>query len=97
MITDLFKSLCKIGGLHICKYKTPFAASKAILLLSSQLKGISWFYSKDHRDPLAQNSKIMQKSGYLVHAPKNMTIFGCLNASIAWHSDRKSLNEFSFI
>jgi hypothetical protein len=70
-------------GLQVCKYKTPFAASRAILLLSSQEMGISGFYKVCQRDPLEQYSKTMKKSGGLVQAPKNMTIFGCLRADIA--------------
>ncbi len=53
--------------------------------------GISGFYKVCQRDPLEQYSKTMKKSGGLVQAPKNMTIFGCLRADIAWHSDKKSL------
>lgn len=49
----------------------------------------------DQSDPLEQNSSTIAKLGDLVHAPKNMTTFGCLNASIAAHSLKKSLTALS--
>lgn len=79
----LFKSRCTMGGLNECKYKTPLAASKHIFLLSSQLKCISKFYITYQRDPLEQYSSTIAKLGGLVQAPKNITIFGWRNASIA--------------
>lgn len=48
------------------------------------------------RDPLEQYSNTSAKLGGLVQAPRNMHIFGCLNVSIALHSDRKSLITVSF-
>jgi len=44
----------------------------------------------DHSDPLEQYSKTIAKFGALVHAPKNITILGCLSAYIAAHSLKKS-------
>jgi hypothetical protein len=37
----------------------------------------------------------MAKLGALVQAPKNITMFGCLNASMAAHSLKKSLIALS--
>jgi hypothetical protein len=48
-------------------------------------------------DPFLQNSRTIEKLGGLVQAPKNITIFGCLKASMAWHSERKSLRLDSYI
>lgn len=45
--------------------------------------------------PFLQNSKMMEKLGFLVQAPRNITMLGCLKASIAWHSLKKSFKEFS--
>lgn len=45
----------------------------------------------DHNDPLEQYYRTIAKLGALVHAPKNITILGCLSASIAAHSLKKSL------
>lgn len=39
----------------------------------------------DHKEPRAQYYKTMAKFGGLVHAPKNITMLGCLNAYIAAH------------
>jgi hypothetical protein len=44
----------------------------------------------DHNDPLAQYSNTIAKFGGFVHAPKNITMFGCRNAYIAAHSLKKS-------
>lgn len=49
----------------------------------------------DHSEPLEQYSRTMAKLGALVQAPKNITMFGCLNASIAAHSLKKSLIALS--
>ena len=49
----------------------------------------------DQSDPLEQNSRTIAKLGALVQAPRNMTILGCLRASMAAHSLKKSLTALS--
>lgn len=44
----------------------------------------------DQSEPFEQYSSTMAKFGDFVHAPKNITILGCLSASIAAHSLKKS-------
>lgn len=70
---------------------TPLAVSRENLLLSSQDRGTSKFWIVDHNEPLAQYYNTIAKLGGFVHAPKNITIFGCLKAYIAAHSLKKSL------
>jgi hypothetical protein len=72
----------------------PFAVSIENLLLSYQVNGIYKFWIVDQRDPLPQYSRTIAKLGGLVHAPKNITILGCLSAYIAPHSLKKSLTPF---
>lgn len=45
----------------------------------------------DHNEPRLQYYKTMHKFGGLVQAPRNRTTLGCLRASIAAHSLKKSL------
>lgn len=54
------------------------------------------FYNKLHNDLCGQYSNTIAKSGNFVQAPINVTIFGCLNDSIAVHSYKKSLIASSF-
>jgi len=49
----------------------------------------------DQSEPFEQYSSTIAKFGALVQAPKNMTIFGCLSASMAAHSLKKSLTALS--
>lgn len=65
--------------------------SRANLLRSSQESGKSRFWIVDHKEPLAQYYNTIAKLGGLVQAPRNITIFGCLKASMAAHSLKKSL------
>ena len=49
----------------------------------------------DQRDPREQYSSTIAKLGAFVHAPRNITTLGCLSASIAAHSLKKSLTALS--
>ncbi len=49
----------------------------------------------DHKEPLEQYSRTIAKLGDLVQAPRNITTLGCLKASMAAHSLKKSLTALS--
>ena len=70
--------------------------SRASCLLSFHDNSTFLFWRSDQRVPPGQYSRTIAKLGGLVQAPRNITMFGCLRASIAWHSLMKSLTELSF-
>lgn len=53
----LFKSLCRIGGVHKCKYNTPWAIYIANLLLSYHEIWFYEFWRYPQSDPFAQYSR----------------------------------------
>ena len=55
-----------------------FLYSQDILIFAS--------WSKLHKDPLEQYSRIIQRLGAFVQAPRKRTIFGCLITSMTAHS-----------